>query len=155
MDVDGLLDESVAQLGTAVAELREVAHGLRPSCLDDGLHPALSVLAQSVPLPVDLEVAADRAIPDDIATTAYYVVSEAVANTVKHADASRIALRIVHVDGQLRVRVEDDGHGGAIPRPGSGLAGISDRVAAAGGSLVVLSRPGEGTVVEAMLPCAS
>jgi signal transduction histidine kinase len=155
VDVDGLLDESVAQLGTAVAELREVAHGLRPSCLDDGLYPAISVLAQSVPLPMDLDVAADRAVPDDIATTAYYVVSEAVANAVKHAEASRIALRIAHDDGQLRVCIEDDGLGGATIRPGSGLAGLSDRVAAAGGSLLVHSAPGKGTLVEALLPCAS
>lgn len=155
VDVDGLLDESVAQLGTAVAELREVAHGLRPSCLDDGLHPALSALAESATLPIDLEVAAERAIPDDIATTAYYVVSEAVANALKHAEASRIGLRIVQDGEHLRVRIEDDGQGGATARPGSGLAGLSDRVSAAGGSLNVYSLAGKGTVVEAMLPCAS
>lgn len=155
VDVDGLLDEAVTQLGTAVAELREVAHGMRPSCLDDGLHSALSALAESVTLPINLEVAADRAIPDDIATTAYYVVSEAVANAVKHAEASRIGLRIVQDDGQLRVYVEDDGRGGAAVRPGSGLAGLGDRVAAAGGSLLVRSSVGQGTVVEAVLPCAS
>ncbi|GAC1608954.1 MAG: hypothetical protein NVS3B26_08050 [Mycobacteriales bacterium] len=155
VDVDGLLDEAVTQLGTAVAELREVAHGVRPSCLDDGLHPALAALARSAALPVELEVNADRAIPDDIATTAYFVVSEAVANAVKHAGASRIGLRICHEDGQLQVRIQDDGRGGATLHAGSGLAGISDRVAAAGGSLRVHSTPGHGTVVEARLPCAS
>lgn len=155
VDVDGLLDEAVTQLGTAVAELREVAHGMRPSCLDDGLHPALSALAESVRLPIDLDVAADRAIPDDIATTAYYVVSEAVANAVKHAEASHIGLRIVQDEGQLRIYVEDDGRGGAAVRPGSGLAGLTDRVAAAGGSLLVRSEVGHGTVLEAVLPCAS
>jgi signal transduction histidine kinase len=155
VDVDGLLDEAVTQLGTAVAELREVAHGMRPSCLDDGLHPALSALAESATLPIDLEVAAARAIPDEIATTAYYVVSEAVANAVKHAGASRVRLRIVQEDEQLRVRIQDDGCGGAAVRPGSGLAGLTDRVAAAGGTLSVCSAPGDGTVVEAVLPCAS
>ncbi|MCW2800511.1 MAG: putative two-component system histidine kinase, partial [Aeromicrobium sp.] len=155
VDVDGLLDESVAQLGTAVAELREVAHGLRPSCLDDGLYPALSVLAESAALPIDLDIAADRAVPDEIATTAYYVVSEAIANAVKHADANRIGLRIEHDLDNLRVLIQDDGRGGASIRPGSGLAGLSDRVAAAGGTLFVRSAPGRGTLVEAMLPCAS
>jgi hypothetical protein len=58
------------------AELRQVAHGLRPSCLDDGLHPALSILAESVPIPMDLDFTADGVLPDDIATTAYYVVSD-------------------------------------------------------------------------------
>jgi signal transduction histidine kinase len=154
VDVDALVDQSVAELGTAIAELRQVAHGLRPSCLDDGLHPALSLLAQSVPLPIDLDFAEDRALPDDIATTAYYVVSEAVTNAVKHAAAGRIGLRIAQDSGQLCVRVEDDGRGGAAIRPGSGLAGILDRVAAAGGSLFVQSPPGSGTVVQAVLPCA-
>jgi signal transduction histidine kinase len=49
-DVDGLLDQTVAELGTAVAELRQIAHGLRPSSLDDGLHAALAALTQHVPI---------------------------------------------------------------------------------------------------------
>ncbi|GAC1610803.1 MAG: hypothetical protein NVS3B26_19640 [Mycobacteriales bacterium] len=155
LDVDGLLDEAVTQLGTAVIELREIAHGVRPTCLDDGLHAALAAMAQSAQLPIDLQIRADRAIPDDIATTAYYVVSEAVANTIKHAGASRIGLRIAQADGHLLVRISDDGQGGATIRPGSGLAGIADRVAAAGGSLRVHGPPTGGTVVEAALPCAS
>ena len=155
VDLDGLLDEAVAQLGTAVAELRAVAHGLRPSHLDNGLQPALSALAESATVPIDLEVEADRTIPDDVATTAYYVVSESVTNVVKHAEASRVLLRVIQDDGKLSVRIEDDGRGGAAMRTGSGLAGLSDRVAAAGGSLSVHSTPSEGTTVEATLPCAS
>jgi signal transduction histidine kinase len=155
IDVDGLLDEAVAQLGTAVAELREVAHGLRPGCLGEGLRPALSALAESTTLPIDLEVEADRAIPDDIASTTYYVVSESVANVVKHADASRIQLQVVQANGQLSVRIADDGRGGAAMRPGSGLSGLADRVAAAGGTLGIDSPLNEGTTVKVLLPCAS
>ena len=51
------------------------------------------------------------------------------------------------------VSVADDGVGGAVPSPGSGLAGISDRVAALGGSVTVASPAGEGTVVTVELPC--
>src|SRR6266545_893311 len=47
IDVDGLLDQAVAELGTAVSELRQLANGIRPSCLDDGLIPALSVLVDA------------------------------------------------------------------------------------------------------------
>ena len=155
IDIDGLLDEAVAQLGTAVAELREVAHGLRPACLGEGLRPALSALAESAKLPIDLEVEADRAIPDDIASTTYYVVSESVANVLKHAHASRIRLQVVQAGGQLSVRIADDGCGGATMHPGSGLSGLSDRVAAAGGTLDIHSPPNEGTTVEVLLPCAS
>lgn len=151
VDVDELLDHSVAELGIAVAELRQIAHGLRPTSLDDGLPAAVATLVRTVPIGVDMDVCADP-LPDDVATTAYYVVSEAVANAVKHADATCIGLRVTRVDGHVVVRVSDDGRGGAIVRNGSGLA---DRVAALGGSLHVESPPGRGTVVEAALPCAS
>lgn len=153
-DVDGLLDQSVAELATAIAELRQLAHGLRPSSLDDGLGAALTNLTRTLPIDVDLDLGAAM-VADDVSTTAYYVASEAVANAVKHAAAVRIGVAVTHHGGQMIIRISDDGKGGAAPRPGSGLAGLGDRVAAAGGSLTVSSPPGGGTVVEAELPCAS
>ncbi len=151
VDTHDLLDQCVAELGTAIAELRQIAHGIRPSSLDDGLPAALSRLVSALPVMVELDIDAEP-LPDNVATTAYFVVSEAVANTIKHADASTIELRIHRVDGQVVVRVSDDGRGGATLSPESGLA---DRVAALGGSLTVDSLVGRGTVVEAALPCAS
>jgi signal transduction histidine kinase len=158
LDVDGLLDASVAELATAVAELRQIAHGLRPSSLDDGLGPALSSLASKVPIPVTVDLSGDVAagrIPDDVATTAFFVASEAMANAVKHASPGTIWLRVSRADGRLLVQVRDDGRGGADVRPGAGLAGIADRVAAVGGALSLSSPLGGGTIVEAMLPCGS
>lgn len=151
VDVGELLDQSVAELGTAVAELREIAHGLRPSSLDDGLPAALARLVRSLPVRVEMDVH-DGPLPDDVATTAYFVVSEAIANAVKHAQASRIVLHVTHADGHVVIRVSDDGQGGA--RLGSGSA-MADRVQALGGSLRVASPRGTGTTVEAALPCAS
>ena len=154
VDVNGLLDQSVAELGTAVAELRQIAHGLRPSSLDDGLGPALTTLARNIPVPVALDMRAGR-LPDDVAATAYYVASEALANAVKHAQPAAIGLSVVRTDGHVTVQVSDDGPGGARPRPGAGLAGLADRVAAAGGTLRLSSPDGHGTLIEAVLPCAS
>jgi signal transduction histidine kinase len=151
VDVDALLDQSVAELGTAVAELRQIAHGIRPSSLDDGLPAALARLVRNVPITIDLEVDAGD-LPDDVATTAYFVISESLANAVKHAEANRIGLRVARMNGRVVVRVSDDGRGGAALRPESGLA---DRVEALGGSLDVVSPAGRGTVVEAELPCVS
>ncbi|MFG3684830.1 histidine kinase [Micromonospora sp. NPDC047740] len=153
-DVAGLLDQAVAELGTAVAELRQIAHGLRPSSLDEGLANALAMLARGVPLPVTLDIGAEP-VPEELATTAYYVASEALANVVKHSAATSVHLRVSRTDDQLRVTIRDDGVGGACVRPGGGLAGITDRVAAAGGALTVAGRPGDGTLVEAVLPCGS
>jgi signal transduction histidine kinase len=153
-DMNGLIDETVAALGTAVAELRQIAHGLRPSSLDDGLHAALAALTQDVPVPVALDVHAEL-LPDEVATTVYYVTSEAIANAVKHADATLIDVRISRHNGQVEVRITDDGCGGASLTAGSGLAGLSDRVNAVGGALALDSRDGRGTIVEAMVPCGS
>jgi signal transduction histidine kinase len=154
VDMDGVLDRAVAELGTAVAELRQIAHGLRPASLDDGLHAALSGMTRSLPFPVRLQVD-PAALPDDLAATAYYVACEAVTNAAKHAGAEQVAVRVARDDAAVRIRVEDDGCGGAAVRPGSGLAGLSDRVAALGGSMTMRSPSGGGTVIEAVLPCAS
>jgi signal transduction histidine kinase len=154
VDVNGLLDEAVAELGTAVSELRQLAHGIRPSCLDDGLAPALSVLVNSVPIPVDMHVS-DASLGGDLQTTAYYIASEAIANAVKHSRADRIALHVDARGDDLYVRIEDDGVGGAVQRDGSGLARLADRVDAHGGTLFVSSPHEGGTIVEAILPCAS
>jgi signal transduction histidine kinase len=94
-------------------------------------------------------------LPDDVATTAYYVASEAMANAVKHAQPAAIGLRVARADGRVTVQVRDDGPGGARMLPGAGLAGLADRVAAAGGALHLSSSAGRGTLVEAVLPCAS
>ena len=93
-------------------------------------------------------------LPDAVATTAYYVASEALANALRHSGASRIRITALERDGTLRVRVDDDGRGGAAPTPSGGLTGLADRVAALGGEIAVDSRPGTGTTVEATLPCA-
>ncbi|MEU4604101.1 histidine kinase [Kribbella sp. NPDC023972] len=153
VDVNGLLDQGVAELATAVAELRQIAHGLRPTSLDDGLHAALSAITQSLPIPVRLQIPSD--LPEELATTAYFVAAEAVTNAAKYANATSIAVRVARSADQVTVLVEDDGCGGAAPRPGSGLSGLLDRVAAVGGSLNLRSPAGRGTTVEAVLPCGS
>ena len=153
VDVHGLLDQAVAELGTAVSELRQLANGIRPSCLDDGLVPALSVLVDTVPIPVEMRVS-ETHVDGDLETTAYYVASEAIANAVKHSRATQVALHVDARGDDLYVRVEDDGIGGAEQRSGSGLARLADRVSAHGGTLFVSSPRNGGTTVEAILPCA-
>ncbi len=152
-DLDALMDEWVAELAAAVTELRRIAHGLRPSSLDDGLGNALAMLASKAPVPVSLDVSADG-LSDDVAMTAYFVASEAMTNAVKHAGPVSIGVRVSRTGDLVTVRVSDDGPGGAEVRPGAGLAGLVDRVEAAGGALRLTSPVGGGTRVEAVLPCA-
>jgi signal transduction histidine kinase len=158
--LDDLVDSTVAELATAVDELRQIAHGLRPSSLDDGLGAALAMVTGRVPdslMRVELDVSPEvRTIqlPDVVAATAYFVASEAVTNAVKHADAKTLVVRASRLADAVVIHVRDDGCGGARPTRGSGLAGLMDRVAAVGGQLSVHSPPGSGTTVEAVLPCA-
>lgn len=147
------LDEAVAELSAAVAELRQIANGVRPSALDAGLRSALAELCQrSHPAP-ELYLDIDE-LPDPVAVTAYYVVSEALTNSLRHARAERIWVEVQHENPRLRVLVHDNGRGGAKITPLGGLAGLTDRVAAFGGLLTIASTT-EGTTVEAVLPCAS
>lgn len=152
--VTELLDDAAGELDDAIAELRELTRGIHPAIVDDaGLAGALQTLAERPGIPVELDLGD---LPPRSAQAAeigaYYVVAEALANTNKHADAQRVTVRAAVVDGVLRVVVDDDGVGGAAATPGSGLEGLTDRVGALGGVLVVDSPPGRGTTVTADIP---
>ncbi|MDA0168885.1 histidine kinase [Solirubrobacter taibaiensis] len=148
------LDHAVHELAGAIEELRELARGLPPAQLDAGLAPAFRELALRAPVPVDVSASAERFAPG-VEAAAYFFGCEAVTNAVKHAQASRIALSAERCDGRLVVAVVDDGIGGAQPSTGSGLTGLTDRIAALGGTLRIESAPGRGTALTAELPCAS
>jgi signal transduction histidine kinase len=147
------LDDSVRRLGAAIRELRELAHGVRPSTLDAGLGPALAELAGRTSVRTVLDVTDER-FAAEVEAAAYFVVSEALANALKHATPASIEVLADRIDGRLVVTIVDDGPGGAVARPGRGLAGMADRVEALGGTLQVADGPGGGTQVRAELPCA-
>ena len=83
------------------------------------------------------------------------MAAEAVTNAAKHADAQRISVTVRQVDSALTISVTDDGRGGASLPAGSGLARLADRVPALSGTFTVDSPLGQGTRVEAVLPCGS
>jgi signal transduction histidine kinase len=148
------LDQIVGEVGSAITDLRQIAAGVRPARLDDGLAAALHDLARSAPIPVDVEAPIGR-VNASVEAAAYFVVCEALTNSVKHASATRVALSATRAEGTLRVTVSDDGIGGAYARRGSGLAGLGDRVSAHGGTLVIASPSGGGTRIEVAIPCDS
>jgi len=153
-DVDELLTEAAEELVLALQELRELARGIHPAILmEEGLCAALDSLAERSPVPVEVSTHADAPLPPSVEAAAYYVVSEALANVAKYANASFATVKIGRCERGLRVEVSDDGVGGAVARPGSGLEGLADRVAALDGLLKVDSRPGNGTRVTAEIPC--
>jgi signal transduction histidine kinase len=148
------LDGAVLEITAAIEELRELAHGLRPTLLQAGLGPALRELASRSPVPVEVSSTADR-YPAEVEAAAYFVACEGLTNAVKHARAAHVLLRVARQDGVLVVSVADDGVGGAAMSRGSGLTGLSDRVAARGGRFQIESTSGSGTTLRAELPCVS
>lgn len=158
-DPDGardLLAEARDGLSAALEELRRLSHGIHPAVLSEGgLELALRELALTAPLPVTLECSLPSArLPEAVEAAAYYVVAEALANVAKHAAATSAEVRVTCSNARAVLTVRDGGSGGADPAHGSGLRGLADRVAALGGSLVVASPPGGGTLLTAELPCA-
>ncbi len=149
------LDRLAEGLGEAVDELREISRGIHPAILSEaGLGPALKTLARRSAVPVELELDVPGRLPEPVEVAAYYVVSEALTNTAKHAHATTVTVRAHLADGMLRLHVGDDGVGGASTGEGSGLLGLADRVEALGGTITLVSPPGEGTALSAELPVA-
>ncbi len=140
-------------LVAALDDLREISRGIHPALLaKGGLGPALKALARRSPVPVEIDIDIDGRLPDQVEIASYYVVAEALTNVAKYAQPTAIWINAGVADGRLRLTVRDDGAGGADPARGTGLTGLTDRVEALGGTITVLSPPGEGTTVQVWLP---
>jgi signal transduction histidine kinase len=147
------LDQASEQLALALSELREFARGIHPAILTErGLGPALGSLAERSTVPATVQSSVDRRLPAPVEATAYFVVSEALANVAKYSKAAAVTIRGEARGDQLVVTVADDGVGGADMSRGSGLRGLSDRVAAVGGTLEMESPPGKGTTLRCSIP---
>jgi signal transduction histidine kinase len=146
-----LVDEPLEHALQANNELRDLAHGILPTALTrGGLRAGVSALASAMSIPVDVAISVERSSPT-VEATAYFIVAEALTNVAKHAHARSATVRARVDDGTLQLEVRDDGVGGASP-DGTGLVGLSDRLAAHHGTLRVASPPDGGTVIEASIP---
>jgi signal transduction histidine kinase len=152
-ELESLIESAGKEAREALTELRELARGIHPAVLTEtGLGGAIQALAERSPVPTTIIAVPDGRFPAAIEATAYFVVSEALANVAKHAMAGSAEVTIREQPGRLVVHVGDDGAGGARPEKGTGLRGLADRVASAGGVLRVDSPPGCGTRLEADIP---
>ena len=160
-----LVDQAHEEAKRAIVELRNVIRGVHPAVLAErGLDPALSALAARSPVPVTVDVYPEiRAarLPATVEAVAYFAVAEALTNVARHGQATEATVQVWGLPAgspqptQLLVRVSDNGVGGASAAPGSGLAGLHDRVAAVDGRMWLQSPPGGGTTLTLELPCAS
>ncbi len=148
------LETAHTELCIGLAELRDLAHGVHPAVLTSrGLEQALRTLVGHAAVPVELRVALHESrLAAPVEAAAYFTVSEALTNVAKYAHATRAWVEVKQATNCVGVEVGDDGTGGADLRPGSGLQGLRDRIAAVNGTLTVDSPPGRGTVLRARLP---
>ncbi|HLQ45113.1 MAG TPA: sensor histidine kinase [Planctomycetaceae bacterium] len=160
------VDELREVTSTLLEDIKRLARGLRPSVLDDlGLAPALERLTLDFGRVHDVEVSLDMSglmesrLAEAVEVTVYRIVQESLTNTVKHAGAHAARVSIARTGNELVVAIQDNGCGFTTMSSQKlmsdghlGLAGMSERAALLGGSFVVESKPGDGTVVRARLP---
>ena len=147
-----LVDAAHRSAKEAITELRSLARGIHPPVLDHGLGTALATLAARSGLPVELVTDLPERPSAAIETIAYFCAAELLANVAKHSGARHATLEAVHVPGLLRVRVSDDGTGGARVVGHGGLAGLAERLRTVDGRLEISSPPHGPTVVTVELP---
>ena len=152
----------VDTLNSSIALGRRIIEDLRPSTLGNlGLVPTLEILAREFSersgltthcelAPVQLDATAELMI--------YRLMQEAITNITKYAKAHQVWLSLSTEGGQVQASVRDDGVGfdtTVPPTSAYGLVGMRYRVEAEGGTLRVVSSPGEGTLIQVTLPQAS
>jgi signal transduction histidine kinase len=120
---------------------------------DRGLAESVAELADRSPVPVRVDIALPRRLPQSVEVSAHFVVSEALANLAKHSGATHGTVFGRLVVDRLVMEIRDDGVGGADPAAGTGLAGLADRVAVAGGRMRLSSPAGGPTLLHVELPC--
>jgi len=148
-----MVDEAHGEVKTALQELRDLARGIHPAVLTDrGLDAALSSIASRCTVPVTVTVDLPTRPAPAIEGIAYFTVSELLQNISKHSGAHAATVEVWQNTDRLMLQVTDNGHGGANTTTGTGLAGLTERLDAVDGVLIVDSPVGGPTRVTAELP---
>jgi signal transduction histidine kinase len=159
-----LLDQAHTEAKASITELRQLARGIHPAVLTDrGLDAALSAVASRCLVPTTISVTVPGRAAPEAEAVIYFAVAEALTNVAKHSAASECAVTVVQEGAgsdecRLIARIRDNGVGGAHIGDGlgqGGLAGMRDRVRAAGGTMLIESPNGGPTIITVEVPCAS
>ncbi len=150
-----MLDELTGHLRDAIAELRNLAHGIYPPLLvDGGLGEALRAAATRSTLDAEVQTENLRRYPSEVEAAIYFCCLEALQNAAKHAPDAHVTLHVREEADGLFFEVADDGPGFDVEARGRGhgFVNMSDRLGAIGGRVRWESRPGEGTRVSGTVP---
>ncbi|ARU00992.1 cache domain-containing protein [Yoonia vestfoldensis] len=157
------LNKGIAQLGSAIQEVRRISRDLRPGILDDlGLGAALRALTDEFSARSGVQVALETVVfrnrlDDDARIALYRIAQEALTNIERHAMADKVTICLRGTRQGAELRITDNGRGMIWPPPahggsGLGLRNMQERAQHLGGSLVVRSGLGKGTSIEARVP---
>ncbi len=159
-DIKAKVLEIVGSLRAMSRELRPPA--LTPYGLEKAIRSHIDSVQQSQPqLRIHLQLEPDgQRLPEAVRIALFRIYQTAIANVIRHARASEAQVRFLLEDGQARLEIEDNGCGFQVPsrwielaRQGHlGLVGALERAEAAGGNLIVDSKPGAGTVIRVIVP---
>ncbi|RJP47175.1 MAG: sensor histidine kinase [Anaerolineaceae bacterium] len=152
----------------SLSELQRLITDLRPSHLDDlGLPAALRWYAGKVSERTGLKIRVDifgeeKPISEPIKIATFRIMQEAFNNTIKHAGATSVFVQLSFESERVHISIRDDGNGfdpelvqmRQTNRPSLGLAGMRERASLLGGTVSLQSGPGQGTLIEAIIPCA-
>ncbi len=144
-------DELRADLGRALSELRDLAHGIYPAVLEnEGLPGALREAVERAAIPTALECDGAGRYPPGLEAAVYFCCLEALQNAAKHAgEGARARIALAERARGLVFEVADDGQGfdTKVVRASVGLQNMTDRIGALGGKLTIRSAPGSGTTI--------
>jgi NarL family two-component system sensor histidine kinase LiaS len=152
-----LVEEMAA---AAQAEMRALLLHLRPATLQnkslkDAIQDLLQELTRKNSLDIISEIEDVHGLPSGIEDHLFRILQESLSNTLRHAKATQIVVKLFTLEGQVRMRISDDGIGfdpDGEKLTSYGLRSMQERVAEVGGSLEIYSAAGKGTQVEVRIP---
>ena len=161
LGIRSILDTSIDTLDASVNKLRRYVFELRDTAapsvgLDERVHALVSRMGSAYPTNVELTVEPIESHGAD--EELLLLVTEALSNALRHSRAEKVHVELLREDGEIVLRVIDDGIGfdaSLIASEGIGLASMRTRALGLGGEMSVESQPGSGTRIEVLVPITS
>jgi signal transduction histidine kinase len=154
--VRALVDQAHREAKGTIVDLRDLARGIHPPALDNGLGDALTTLTARAAVATTLHIDLSERPSPAVETIVYFCTAELLTNAAKHSGAHHASVDVRQVDATIFVRVGDDGAGGAAAgrSGGSGLRGLADRIATVDGTMEIVSPDGGPTQITISIPLA-
>jgi signal transduction histidine kinase len=148
------MDQAGQEIGTAINELRELAHGIYPAVLtDEGLAAAVEALCEHAAIPIRVVAVPEGRFPRPVEAAAYFLIADASSKIAASVEASSVTVEVTHDGRRLLVDVTEDGAGKPGPDVEARFTHLSDRVGALDGRLRIEQPPGRGIAIHGEIPC--